>query len=350
MTNSRTKTPEDFNVEKEPEVISNEHADISPEEDRFSNQNERMKKVMAAYHSGNPDEKQYAVEQMTNEISGFLGHMINKNFKAFAPEYYWDLYNEGMVAVLTTMSKYNPDMSTPTTYFTFPVIHAMSAFVNSVTNKSSAYYSSIMNKIRGAINYFESIEEKPTVANIALHTGLSIKKVEEGMKRINAVNEYRYETDAELDSVLNEQAKNPEEQILEQEREMLLKNALERLNEIDRKLIMYRFGFDDGTEKSFAKIAKLVNLPVNQVTSSISRSLRILRDSPELSDFQNMEAKKKREDVLNDMHIILAPTDIVSIYAELGEDNEATIKLSFDSENTKENPDTEDNDEFFIKF
>lgn len=348
MTNS--KAPEDLNLKGGVRIDSEKESfKRSLKELEDEKRTERMKTIMMNYHSNDPDAKQSAIEQMTLEIGGFLGYMIQKNFKAFAPEHYRDLYNEGVIAVIETMSKYNPEVSTATTYFTYPVLHAMSTYVNSITNKSSAYYAAIMNKIRSAINYFEAEERNWTITDLAYHTGLSVKKVEEGLKRINAVNEYRYENDAELDAVLNEQAKNPEEQLIEQEQEQMIKEALQRLSQEDREIIMYRFGFDDGKQKSFSKIAKLVGMPINQVSASISRSLRKLRESPELAEFQNVEARKKREAVLDDMKIVLAPKDIVNIYAELGQDNEAVIKVSFESDTGKD-VEPPESDKVFIKF
>lgn len=327
---------EQQNNDMEEKIISMESQaqsqdSISPSEKEL--RDERMRKIMMDYHSGSTALKNLAVEQMLKEMEGFIGHMIKKHFAAFATECYSDLYNEGVIAILEYMDKFNPDYGTATTYFTRPILHAMSAYVNQITNKSTAYYSAIMNKIRNAVSYFESQEIQPSLSDIAFHTGLSVKKVEEGLKRINAANEYHYTSDAELDSVLQHQTNNPEEDLLEKERNESIGRALGKLGDVDKKIILLRFGFDDGKSKSYSTIAKLVKLPINQVSNSINRSLRILRENPELRAYSTGSALKHKEEVLNNMEITLVPDmEAINIYAELGIDESSAIMRNDEKE------------------
>lgn len=89
----------------------------------------------------------------------------------------------------------------------------------------------------------------PSVADIALKTNLSVNKVETALRQITAADEVRYETDADLDAMVREYMKTPEDQVLEEEIQETLKKSFRKLSEKDLKLVFIAFGFEDGTPK-----------------------------------------------------------------------------------------------------
>lgn len=345
MKSQKDKKLTAASIKKDKKATTKESANKTSED-----KTTKMIIIMDAYHSGDKSKRQWAVDQMYQEIQGFIGHMIKKYFGAFASEHYHDLYNEGIIAVMENMENFDPCKGTLTTYFTYPVMHAMSGYVNSLTNKSTPYYSGIMNRIRQCLAYYEKIERNPSITDIALYTGLSIKKVEEGMKRINAANEVHYSSEAELDSILSEQSRNPEEIILENEQLAALDKALLRLDDLDRWMVQLRFGFV-GKPLSFAAIAQETGLPINQVNSRISRSLRKLRESPEMSALGGDSGIRKKKDAVLKRRVEIASPedDITDFYAAIAGNNPDEMPLT-QSEPDPNDQEQEDDKDYIIRF
>lgn len=182
-----------------------------------SAQKEKMINLMNRYHSSTGADKAEVVQELLEEVQGFLGFAITKYFPAFKQECYEDLYQECVVAFLENIDKYDPEKATITNFLTYPLIHAMCSYTNMRTNKCSSYYSGIMNRVRKAKKDFEMEGHNPSVADIALKTNLSVNKVETALRQITAADEVRYETDADLDAMVREYMKTPEDQVLEEE-------------------------------------------------------------------------------------------------------------------------------------
>ena len=107
-----------------------------------SAQKEKMINLMNRYHSSTGADKAEVVQELLEEVQGFLGFAITKYFPAFKQECYEDLYQECVVAFLENIDKYDPEKATITNFLTYPLIHAMCSYTNMRTNK--CYY--IMHK------------------------------------------------------------------------------------------------------------------------------------------------------------------------------------------------------------
>ncbi|MDO4555948.1 MAG: sigma-70 family RNA polymerase sigma factor, partial [Lachnospiraceae bacterium] len=244
--------------------------------------NQYMNEIMSAYHSNDNSRISWAKIAMIEEASGFIGHMIKKHFSAFSEEYYWDLFALGKIAVLESMAGFNVEKGTLTTYFTTRILHNMSYYVNTETNKSSAYYSANMNKVRSALTHFDELMIHPTAMNLSEYTGMSIRRIQTTLELLNAVNECRFDTNAELDALMSQHAISAEEEYLKQEEHQILFNALNKLNKQDRYILCQRYGLIDGQEKSLPVIAQELHISPYKVKSSIENSIEQLKNDPEL--------------------------------------------------------------------
>ena len=286
------------------------------------NMKKRMIEIMNRYHSGNEADRDQAKADLLESIEGFLGMAIKKYVPNYAQEYYHDLYNECVIAVLEAMDQFDPEKGTATTYFTPHLIHALSGFTNSVSNRSSSYYSANMNKIRAALVYFESRQVEPTISDLALHTGLSVQKVEQGLSRIMASDEFHYATEAELDAVLKRESRNPLDEYIEKERFEIMVEALRKLKDEDLQLLMMRMGFDSDRQLSYATIAQKTGQKVDDVKSSIARSIRILGDDKRLMEVLGKEPGQKRQRIMNRNNMELLPdTNMLNRFSDCLEDD-----------------------------
>ena len=332
----------------EEEIIGKEiekELENTPEKNTEKNaQKEKMINLMNRYHSSTGADKAEVVQELLEEVQGFLGFAITKYFPAFKQECYEDLYQECVVAFLENIDKYDPEKATITNFLTYPLIHAMCSYTNMRTNKCSSYYSGIMNRVRKAKKDFEMEGHNPSVADIALKTNLSVNKVETALRQITAADEVRYETDADLDAMVREYMKTPEDQVLEEEIQETLKKSFRKLSEKDLKLVFIAFGFEDGTPKSTNQVAKLAGLSVNETSKSIARSLRLLADDEDLMHlFGKSKSHKKKDSANKALTISLIPNDnIMDLFENLDEED---YKKKMD-----QIPDTEYDGTFVINF
>lgn len=302
---------------------------------------QEIRDIVSAYNNGDNDLKAWAIEEMVRRTNGFIGTIINKHFEEFKNEYYGDLHAEGVVAIIENMGGLHIDKGTITTYFTRILIHAMSEFLHSETSRSTPYYANIMRKIKEAQKYYESQHITATVTDISLLTGLSVKKVEDGLRRIQAVDAYYYGDEEGLDSVVNGVAQTPEHQMIEKERTQILANALTCLTEEDRKIVLLRFGFEYGKEMSYNQIAKKLHLPVNQVMNSLNRSLRILHDNQELKNLEGKGSYHRKTNTLNSTEMNIMPDkNVINIYADIDEDLPVEININVNSKKKTRQDDT----------
>ena len=193
-------------------------------------------------------------------------------------------------------------------------------------------------------NDFEMKGHNPSVADIALKTNLSVNKVETALRQITAADEVHYKTEADLDAMVREYMKAPEDQVFEEEIQETLKKSFRKLSEKDLKLVFIAFGFEDGTPKSTNQVAKLAGLSVNETSKSIARSLRLLADDEDLMHlFGKSKSHKKKDSANKALTLSLIPNDnIMDLFENLDEED--------DKKKMDQIPDTEYDGTFVINF
>ena len=304
----------------------NENARTDDEEKRM------LKAIVNAYNSDDADMKGWAIQEMMSRVNGFIGHMIDKHFAVYKKQYYDDMFSEGSIAVVEEMGRFDPDKGTLTTFFTRYILHRISNFIDAEINRSTPYYSNIMNAIKDAKKYFDELHVQPTISDIALHTGLSVKKVEDGLKRIEATNEQYYAVDSDLDAMVKKSFESPEDDILRKERIETLRQALSDLEERDRLILGMRFGVDNEEQKSYSMIGKALGMHPNQVMRSVNRSIRILSANQDLRKLEGIgQTKRKRAALSHSQMSVMPDADILQIYAAIDENTEAEISIKIRS-------------------
>lgn len=309
------------------EFVVKENPD-NEEDCEFNEKQEKIIAIIEAYNSGDEDLRKWSMEEMLKEIQGFVGKIINKHFYNYKADYYDEMYEAGILAVFENMGKYDPSRGTLTTYFTSYILHEITDFISHETNHSTPYYANMIIQIKEAIKYYESKHKTPSPADIAIYTNLSIRNVQEGLNRIKALDEFRYDQEMDLERQLAEENiycgfDLPEERVIQEELTDVLYEAVQSLCEEDRMVILLRLGIIDGDEKSYNSIARELNMPVNIVMQRYTRGIRVLQNYPPLRELVNPSLKRNHQKVLNNP-LSLTPTEnIFALYAELdGEDKE----------------------------
>lgn len=262
---------------------------------------EEAVKIMDMFKNGREAE---AKELMIKKISGFIGDVINNRFSNFKKNgMYHDLFNEGCVAVLAKMPNYDPYKSAPTTFFEPYIRQALCKYVGMLVNHSSPYHSEIMNKVRRAINYYETTQKTEyTITDLSLYTGLSVNKVQAALDRISYTSEVMCGTNEDFDVVIRTRQESPESAYLKKEMTKYVADALCRLDELDRNILVDKLGLDEnytpGSSRKtpgmgYAAIASKYRIPINQVRESYQKSMRRLAHDPSLKQYNYGRNTKK---------------------------------------------------------
>ena len=83
--------------------------------------------------NGTEDEKKYAYEMACKDLEGFIIRIAEQKFKTYVEKDYTffdDLMQAGRQGIITSLTKYDPEKTAPTTYFYYPIKHEMVEQVN----------------------------------------------------------------------------------------------------------------------------------------------------------------------------------------------------------------------------
>lgn len=126
-----------------------------------------------------------------------------------------------------------------------------------------------------------------STGEIALELGIESAKVREYLKVARAplsldlrIGEDR---DTELSEMIEDDSASPENYATQELMREDVREMLEKLNPTERQILALRFGLEDGTELSLAKVAQRLNLSRERVRQLQSRALAHLRSQHPLA-------------------------------------------------------------------
>lgn len=268
----------------------------SAEFDRYvaikgKNQKERMIKIMEDFQSGDAFRRKNAENDLLIELHNFILIMIRRYAGTFKNEQQ-DLLQECNLAVIDNMHKFDPTKGTASTFFTPFLRHAITVYTGYLTNRSSAYYSTIANKVRKSASNLTTKGMEVNPVTISYESGLTYNQVEIGLQIVNSSNEAHFENSEEMEKYIPDRAKDPEQEAIEQEGSEILQTTLNQLPERLRTLFCEYHGIYD-KPKSYAELAKEYNMTVKAVSTEIEQARRMLERSRSLSGYFRGQAKHK---------------------------------------------------------
>ena len=281
-----------------------------------------QKALMQMYHSGDPDLKEEAIIQLWDMLEQFVWYAMKKWYPTFysVEESREELFSCCKIAFLSEIGKFDPEQGTLSTFFTFPFKHEMYEWINKETHDASGYHSKMMQQVQNAIRELQSLGADVTPAAISHVCGLSVKKVNQTLERIEAKNAQSLNTDEQLEEVIKGNSKSPEELFLEAEATETIASALRGLSEQDRTAIVLYFGLDGGGSRSYNAVAKQMKISPPQAQTSIARGLHILRNDKSLKVMFGKGATNYRQRQLDTIEISLVTNEnFIQAYDALDE-------------------------------
>lgn len=205
-----------------------------------------------------------------------------RNFGSYWQRYKEDMFQSGMCGLFKSLKTYNPAISAPLTYLTFGIRHEMHTFIAQYVHETTRHYISQMAKVTKARQKLaEAGNEDPSPAEIAIESGMSPELVLKVMEQQRISQTTSLSDESFMDTLVSNQ-ETPERAFAQNERERIIKEALDSLDEESREIIIAKQRLRSAEKRSDTQIAADLNMPAAKIRAQYVRALRKLRANPQL--------------------------------------------------------------------
>jgi RNA polymerase sigma factor (sigma-70 family) len=244
----------------------------------------------------NPNSTQKEIDDAKSRAVCYMYALIRTLVMRYCSSYvnnnnYEDYVSEGMIAVLNHLPNYNPDSSSPSTYFYQHIKHDLIVSL-SESRGTTRHYNSKIAKIKKAQNDLIKAGKPATEAMIAIMTGEPILTVKRVLETIDS----QYIQPLEELRNVSGRTLTPDEEFSQKEMSETLNNAIDYLLSEDEALVIrHKFGFIDNVPKNYIEISEATGLTKDDVKKKITSGLRKLKDGKiPPNNVVNMSEKEKR--------------------------------------------------------
>lgn len=249
------------------------------------NSRERIKDQMSRYHSDDPVVRAKALEEILEDHKKFITYVINKYFSSYKNQWFDDLYSCGVIGLLESLQKYDPDKGMPTTHFNSYILHEMYDFVATFINKTTAHYASKLSTINKAIAELESEGcENPDVIDISMRTGIKPEIVLKALSIQTATQNKSLESEEFISNLMSDSQMQPDEIAERNEGMEIMYRAIEGLPYKMREVVLRRNGLGGYEPQSNEVISRETGIPTGQIRRIYAKAIKRLRES-EMKDF-----------------------------------------------------------------
>ena len=250
-----------------------------------NNSRERIREQMVRFHSEDPAIRTQALEEILEDHKKFITHIINKHFSSYKNQWFEDLYSCGVIGIIESLPKYDPDKSMPTTHFTRYMIHEMYDFIAKFIKQTTTHYAAKLAIINRAIAEFEREGiENPTIIDIAMKTGIKPEIVMKAMAIQTAAQNKSLESEEYISNLMSDSREQPDEIAERNEGVEILYRAIHNLPYRMREVVLRRNGLCGYEVQSNEVISRETGIPPNQIRRIYAKALKMLRES-EIKDF-----------------------------------------------------------------
>lgn len=265
---------------------------------------ERFKVIMQMYHEG---ETSKAAELAIAELENFIHATIRKYFSSYTKDYE-DLYQSGIVGILTDLPNYDPEKGAPTTYFHFPIVHHISRYVNKYQKKTTSYYASTIGALTKAIDKFKKEGKDYTITDLCIETGLSYETIKTSMEIIDFSNDYSIESEDFADANITQNTLSPEDEYIKKTEAEILHQVIEfELSPLEAIVIKNEYGFLP-KKLSSKVLSEKIGVPVDKIKKAKNIANRKIRQSPILQSWY--KDYYKDVDVQNKKNVEFVPIKV----------------------------------------
>ena len=249
---------------------------------------QRIRKIMSDYNSGDPELRERSIACMIKELDGFIRDRVSRS--SFKNDFD-DLVSECKCEVISAMKNYNSDRGTPTTYFCFMITHAISHYNDSNVNKSTQHYSHIANRVKTSVRALaaKGIND-PTPAMIAVHAEMSVKQAEDGLAIIRGSREKSISETEGTKEVLAMRTKSTEEEFFLNDEKQMWARAMSGMDEQSVSAFMLYHGIESDSPMTYSEVSKALGVSQKDVKKMVERTRRYLARNREIKEYYHISA------------------------------------------------------------
>lgn len=282
-------------------------------EDKYGNKKYWIR-IMEIYHF---EDSKKGAEMMCDLLDHFIWLLMKRHYPTYAQnkDVCNDLYNEAIIEILKSMYKYDPNKTSPSTYFGYFIL---GGFHRAIEDIYDCRNSPSFKRIQKTIKQFEEKNLPLIETDIAAAAKTSVTDVIKYFEYKNAHDFVYLSENPEVDMDIKQKTPTPEEQFFENEKQTKIHQAMLTLSEQEKKVIYtYFFTKPDGSKKrhDYDTVAKATGIPKDLVQLYFQRALKTLKKNPELKDFHYEKFSKYSTPVEFINHN-------VSIYDCIGDEND----------------------------
>lgn len=229
--------------------------------------------IMDFYRNGPSGMLDQIKEQMILAHKGYIYYIMNHYFFSFR-SYEEDLYDCGVIGLIKALKDYNWKNAF-TTYSKMFVIHEMAAFTYYLQGNPSCYYAQIQRRIKDVIG--SDLDIQIPINEISEKTGIKADIVSRELMVMRATEFVWIDASPSLVNAIEDKRENIDAEVEKKLEMEILKNAILKLNENERELILMYFF----KNYSFGRIARekgiyynLVRKQYNEVLDKLKREIR----------------------------------------------------------------------------
>lgn len=245
----------------------------------------RVEELAKLMKDGDVFERDKAYEELVSEVMFYIRALLNKYFSTYCWSWYEDLCQEGYLAVCECLPKFDYTRAKSLTTYVKPyVMHRVTKYISTQIHNRTAYYSYIIRVIEQAEKELDEDNTPITSDNIHELTGLS-KKI------IDTAADIRIKTDTKcgLDKIGESYtftAPSIEDQVIKDEKDKAIRDALLCLTDEERLEVECFFGFRAGGKgaKFAQKVMGIDAKRQNTIHVRAVRRLKNLKNDQELMD------------------------------------------------------------------
>lgn len=250
-----------------------------------ANSRERIKEQMVRYRSDDPAVRAQALEEILEDHKKFITHIINKHFSSYKNQWFEDLYSCGVIGLIESLPKYDPDKSMPTTHFGRYIIHEIYDFIAKFVQQTTTHYASKLAVINRAIAEMEREGvENPNIVDIAMKTGIKPEIVMKALSIQTAAQSKSLESEEYISNLMSDYREQPDEIVERNEGIEIMYRAIQNLPYRMREVVLRRNGLCGYEAQSNEVISRETGIPPNQIRRVYAKALKMLRES-EMRDF-----------------------------------------------------------------
>lgn len=231
--------------------------------------------------SSAPGSRKYeqAYGQIFAALYGFIAGLVSGMGKRYlSTTIREDLYQSAYLGVIKHIKKYDPSRGgQPSTFFFGHIRHELQECLRTVVGNGK-YYDAAALRVQRVIARFENDNKTYTIVDISRTADLPISTVQHALSCINMAQA------SNIDELQNLQSDDDSPVICAEnaERKTIVIDALNQLDDVQKRVIMMAHGFTTGEEHSVTQIAAALKMSPDCVKKALNKAKRELKKDDKL--------------------------------------------------------------------